>query len=272
MARETYTHGHQPSVLRSHTWRTAANSAAYLLPHLREGQRLLDVGCGPGTLSLDLARLVGPGEVVAEDLSEDVLEIAEAYRRERGATNLRFRAGDVYALDHPDDSFDVAHAHQLLQHLARPADALRELARVTRPGGLVAVRDSDYGGMFWAPADESLDRWQEIYHAVSARNGGDADAGRHLLRFARQADVGAARVSSSNWTFADPESRSWWSGLWAERLVESSLAQQAMDYGIATREELAAVSEGFRRWGNEPDGFFACPHGELLIEIPEPPQ
>lgn len=266
-SREVYTHGHQPSVLRSHTWRTAANSCAYLLPHLREGQRLLDVGCGPGTISQDLARAVGGGEVVAEDLSEDVLEIAEASRREGGVANLSFRRGDVYALDHPDAAFDVVHAHQLLQHLARPVEALRELARVAKPGGLVAVRDSDYGGMFWAPESPGLERWQEIYHAVTARNRACADAGRHLLAWALEAGVGAATASSSSWTFADAESRQWWSGLWAERLVESSLAEQARSYGIATDAELREVALAFRRWGESPDGFFVCPHGELLIEV-----
>src|SRR6188472_2086916 len=64
---DTYTHGHHESVLRSHEWRTAENSAAYLLPHLQPGMDLLDVGCGPGTITLDLARLVAPGHVVGVD-------------------------------------------------------------------------------------------------------------------------------------------------------------------------------------------------------------
>ena len=199
--------------------------------------------------------------------SPEVLEIAEASRRERGIANLSFRRGDVYALEHADDVFDVAHAHQLLQHLARPVTALRELARVTRPGGLVAVRDSDYGGMFWAPASPELDDWQRIYRAVTRRNGTHADAGRLLLGWALEADVGAVCATSSAWTFADSESRRWWSGLWAERLLESDLAAQAVDYGVASRRELERVSEGFRRWGEQPDGFFVCPHGELLIEV-----
>src|SRR5665648_1100190 len=85
MTSDVYTHGHHESVLRSHSWRTAANSAAHLLPHLREGQRLLDVGCGPGTITVDLATHVAPGPVIGVDTSAEVLERARRYAAELGA-------------------------------------------------------------------------------------------------------------------------------------------------------------------------------------------
>ncbi len=119
-----YTHGHHESVLRSHRWRTAANSAAYLLPHLVAGQRLLDVGCGPGTITADFARLVAPGQVVGIDQAEVAVAAAAA-----AYDNLRFQTGNVYDLAFADGSFDVVHAHQVLQHLDNPVAALQEMAR-----------------------------------------------------------------------------------------------------------------------------------------------
>src|SRR5665811_2195218 len=116
MTTDVYTHGHHESVLRSHSWRTAANSAAYLLPHLRPGQRLLDVGCGPGTITTGLAERVSPGEVVAIDIVPEVLEQARAHAAERGV-QVTFETGDVYALGFDDGVLDVVHAHQVLQHL-----------------------------------------------------------------------------------------------------------------------------------------------------------
>ncbi|MEL7158802.1 MAG: methyltransferase domain-containing protein, partial [Actinomycetota bacterium] len=124
MPDDQYTHGHHDAVLRSHRFRTAENSAAYLLPHLRAGQRVLDVGCGPGTITADLARLVAPGELVAMDREPSVLTEAAAACERQGVTNATIEVGDVYALDHPDDSFDVVHAHQVLQHLSDPVAAL----------------------------------------------------------------------------------------------------------------------------------------------------
>ena len=128
-----YTHGHHESVLRSHRWRTAENSAAYLVPHLAPGMRLLDVGCGPGTITADLAERVAPGRVVGLDAAAEIVTKAEGLRAQRGLLNLSFEVGDAYALAAADDSVDVVHAHQVLQHLTRPVDALREFRRVVSP-------------------------------------------------------------------------------------------------------------------------------------------
>ncbi|MFD0891048.1 class I SAM-dependent methyltransferase, partial [Streptosporangium algeriense] len=115
-----YTHGHHESVLRSHRWRTVENSAAYLLPHLRPGMSLLDVGCGPGTITAELAALVAPGTVTAVEVTEEALALARAEVERRGLSNVEFAVADVHALDLPDDAFDVVHAHQVLQHVGDP--------------------------------------------------------------------------------------------------------------------------------------------------------
>src|ERR1700736_4877752 len=136
---DTYTHGHHESVLRSHSWRTAENSAAYLLGALESGQRVLDVGCGPGTITIDLASHVAPGSVVGIDATGEVIEAAEQTRRTAGTGNVTFATGDVYALAFAGASFDVVHAHQVLQHLRHPVAALGEMRRVLRPAGVLAA-------------------------------------------------------------------------------------------------------------------------------------
>jgi ubiquinone/menaquinone biosynthesis C-methylase UbiE len=259
-----YTHGFHASVLRSHSMRTAQNSAGHLLPHLRPGMALLDVGCGPGTITADLAELVAPGRVTAADASAEVLEQARRTAAGRGLETVDFVRTDVHALDFPDGSFDVVHAHQVLQHVADPVAALREMRRVCRPGGLVAVRDADYLGMFWYPRVPALEEWQALYRAVASANGGEPDAGRRLLSWARQAGFTDITPSASTWCFATPEDRAWWSGTWAERTTSSAIADQALAQGRATGQDLRRIADGWREWGAAEDGWFATPHGEIL--------
>ncbi len=257
MTEGRYTHGHAESVLRSHRSRTAASSAAYLLPHLAHGQRLLDVGAGPGTITADLAAIVG--DVVALEVSEDAAALTRA-----GAPGVEVRVGDVHALPFADGEFDVVHAHQVLQHVADPVRALREMARVVRPGGLVAARDSDYGSFAWWPRLPELDRWLELYDAAARGNGGEPDAGRRLLAWAHAAGLEDVTASSSTWCYATPETRDFWGGMWADRIVGSALAEQLVAEGRATPEELAAISDAWRRWAADPDGWISVHHGEIL--------
>jgi ubiquinone/menaquinone biosynthesis C-methylase UbiE len=260
-----YTHGHHESVLRSHRWRTATNSAGYLLPLLAPGMHVLDVGCGPGTITMDLAEIVGAaGRVTALERTADALDLARDEAGRRGAANVRFTVGDATALELPDDTFDVVHAHQVLQHVDRPVRALREMGRVCRPGGVVAARDSDYGGFAWHPQVPALDRWLDVYEQVARSNVAEPRAGRRLLAWALEAGFADVTAGSSTWCFATPEDRAWWGGLWADRVVESDLARRAVDAGIATGDELAQIAAGWRRWAEQPGGWFSVLHGEIV--------
>lgn len=264
---DTYTHGHQDAVLRSHRWRTADNSAAYLVPHLRPGLALLDVGCGPGTLTIDLARHVNTGQVVGIDVVGDVVDEAARAASAAGVANVSFLTGDFRTASLPVASFDVVHAHQVLQHLSDPVGALMVFGRLARPGGTVAARDGDYAAMAWYPASPLLDRWLEVYLAVTRHNGAEANAGRHLLSWAHQAGLADTAYTTSTWTFADPATCAWWGELWAERTVGSSFADQARAYGIANDAELSAIAAAWREWAIQPDAVFIVPHGEILARV-----
>ncbi len=261
---DTYLHGHHDSVLRSHRWRTAQNSAAYLLARLPVDAKVLDVGCGPGTISAGLAAAAPAGHVTAIDAAAGILGDARAEAERQGQSNISFSVGDVYGLAFDDGAFDVVHAHQVLQHLSDPVAALTEMRRVCRDGGIVAARDGDYGGMLWYPEIPELAQWRELYRRVARAIGGEPDAGRRLLSWARAAGFSQIEPSAACWCYATPEDRSWWGQSWADRLTDSPFGDRAVEHGLATRADLARLADGWLAWAASDDGWFLIPHGEIL--------
>ena len=265
----SYTLGHDESVLRSHKWRTVANSAAYLRPHLLPGQRILDVGCGPGTITHEFASIVGAtGFVIGIDSAPEVLEHARrAITDDAAAAPTEFRVGDAEALDFSDDAFDVVHAHQVLQHLGDPVTALREMARVVRPGGIIAVRDADYDAMTWYPEPAGMAQWLAMHHAVARRHRAEPNAGRRLRAWALEAGLTGITSSASVWCFATKDDRQWWGGLQADRIMHSDVAREAVKAGVAAPTDLEVMAQGWRDWAADDTAWFAVLHGEILCRV-----
>jgi len=260
MTAERYTHGHHESVLKSHTWRTIDNSAAYLAPHLVPGSTLLDVGCGPGTITVEFADRLAPGRVVGLDASAEVISIASQTQR----PGLEFVVGNAYALPYDDATFDIVHAHQTLQHVADPVRMLREMRRVTRPGGVVAARDVDYGGTFWHPHLPGLDEWLDLYSRVHRSNGGEPDAGRRLKSWAMEAGFDDVQATASIWNFSDATDREWWGSMWEARVLQSAFAGDTLGKSLASQEQLETISRAWRAWADSDSGWLAMPHGEII--------
>lgn len=259
-----YTHGYHPSVLRSHQNRNINNSARYAAKEFVSGRSVLDVGSGAGTLTVDIAQAVHPSIVTALEFDPEAMEVSKAEFQRRGATNIDIAQGDVHALPFEDNRFDVVHAHQVLQHVHDPVQALKEMRRVCKVGGVVAVRDSDYRGFAWYPEDPRLTQWLHLYDAAARDNGGEPDAGRMLYAWAKQAGFKDVEASSSTWCYATPETRAWWGGMWADRILHSKIATQLLDQKRATPDDLQAISSSWKRWAADEHGWFSLLHGEIL--------
>lgn len=234
------------------------------MPRLEKGLAVLDVGCGPGTITAELAELVAPGTVIGLDVAAEVIALADAEFGGEERPNLAFEVGDVYHLDFADGTFDVVYAHQVLQHLSDPVAALEEIRRVLVPGGTVAVRDADYSAFRWAPPSEALDRWMVLFQAVTRHNGANPDAGASLATWVAAAGFTDVVATDSVWIYESESERRWWGELWAERAVASAFAVQAVEFGLATPSDLEEIAAGFLRWASEPTGRFVLPNGEVL--------
>lgn len=264
---DTYTHGHHPSVVGQHARRTAEDCAGFARDVVAPSSQVLDVGCGPASITVGLARWAHEGSVTGVEPGDDILATARQAAAEAGVGNVTFRQASVYELPFDDGSFDVAYAHQVLQHLSDPVSALVEMARVTRAGGYVAVRDADYATMRSYPTTDGIERWRELYFEVARRNEGEPEAGRHLLAWCAEAGLADVTMSASVWLFATPAERENWGHSWSERCVSSSFATQAVEYGLSSTDELERLAAAWRAWADEPSGYFHFIHGEALARV-----
>ncbi len=235
-----YAPGFADDALAMLTRRTAATRAAFFLPSLAPGMRLLDVGCGPGTITLGLAQAVAPGACIGIDVEPSQVALARAAAAREGVGNVAFEVASAYALPFADGSFDAAFSHALFEHLARPADVLAELRRVVRPGGVIGVCCSDWGDAAVDPRTPDVELALACHLALRRRAGGDPFAGAQLEGWVAAAgfhDVSARTRHEVDMSYRD-----------FARYIGARIAAAVKDADGAERERLLAGADAARRW------------------------
>jgi SAM-dependent methyltransferase len=211
-----------------------------------------------------VAGLVAPGAVVGVDREPSQVEVARRRAAERGLADVRLEVGSIYSLPFPDASFDVAYAHTVLQHVREPVRALRELRRVLKPGGVVGIREEDWGTCVWEPGDALLDRARALWLRAWQHDGGDPYYPRHQRRLLREAGfertVGSATASS----FGAPEQTRWFAGVFSALLEQPAFVRTVIDQGWADEATLIAVRDAVRAWGEHPDAYCAIAFPEAI--------
>lgn len=237
--------------------RTAARDAAFFLPHLQAGIRLLDCGCGPGTMTVDLAQVIAPGQVVGIDIAAEQFQVGQARARDRGLTTIHFTASNVYALPFPDETFDAVFAHAVLYHLRDPDRALKEMYRVLKPRGVVGVRDADRDGDVYAPADAQFEQAWSLLYKVHSLHGGNAYLGKTLRAVLHEAGFEDVQASASYDHYGTPEAVKKIGDQLSELILQPSIVNSAIARGWADRSEIEAISTALKVWSEHPGAFLA---------------
>ena len=243
--------------------RRTGEVAAFLAPHLRAGMRLLDCGCGPGSITVDLARAVAPGEAIGIDLREDVLAQGRALAVERGIANVTFETASIYQLPYPDGSFDAAFACAVLQHLAAPLAALKEMRRVLKLGGVIGIVDGSSTITFRYPTNSLLDKWDRLRALEREHNVGHPSDALRLRALLREAGFARTQASGDMVTEAGPPAGS----LEETRRVAQNhlirlrgvLGELAIAQAWTTKQELEQIADALIIWGEAADAFYARP-------------
>lgn len=236
---ERYTPGHSSSSVSFMAARGLETHGAFFLPYLEPGADVLDVGCGPGTITLGIAAAVAPGTVTGVDQGGEQLGIARTEAARRGLGNVRFEPGSCYAIPLPDASVDRVFANALMEHLAEPERAVAEMRRVLRPGGVAGLCSPDWGGFLLSPASPEVDAAVSAYRELQEGNGGDPLAGRRIGGYLTAQGFTGVRTDARYERYAD-------SGH-----IAGYLADQLDD------ADPGGHGEALRAWARDPAAMFA---------------
>jgi SAM-dependent methyltransferase len=260
--RETYSQRENPAFEAWISTRTADKEAAFFLPYLHPGMRLLDVGCGLGSITAGLAEIVAPGTVIGIDRQKTQVDSARALAIKRRKSNVRVLNADSYQLPFATSSFDAVFAHAVLMHLSDPVRALTEVRRVLRPGAIVGVRDIDFGSALLAPETPLLNEILTLRNRVRRHNGSDPFIGRRHRCLLIQAGFASAEASASLESAGSAEETRKM-GEWL-KLQTEGLARTAIAARWITQSKLDEMLAELDQWAARPDAFYAVTYCQAI--------
>ncbi len=263
-----YTIGFSDAILEAFRRNTAYTSAAFLLPYLRPGMRVLDFGCGPGTVSVGLAKAVEPGELHGIDMEESQIEAAKSVAEFQRQPNTHFQVADVANLPYEDGYFDVAYCHQVLMHIPDTAEALAEVKRVLKPGGIIACREMITQASFTQPDYGVINRAWDMYEDLLAAGDGHPQMGKELKKHLVLAGFENIKLGGSFDTYYTPEDLIFIYNVAHSWFLSPEIMEAAILYGASSKELGQAVGVAYERWKNDPGAMSSIAFGESIANKP----
>jgi ubiquinone/menaquinone biosynthesis C-methylase UbiE len=236
--------------------RAASVYADFLLPHLSDRTDLVDVGCGDGELTVDLAPSVR--WVVGVDVDEHDVADARARAVQEGVDNATFETGDAYALGLADEVADAVLGHSVLEALEDPVAALAEMRRVLRPGGVVAVASVEYDGLILAgPHEDLLRRFYAIREQLWLREGADPYLGRHLRGLLARSGFTDIEATAKTFAYGTTDLVTTFGHGRAEDCADDWYVSSAIEAGLATRSDIQGMCDAWLDWADSPSSYAA---------------
>ncbi|BCG64352.1 MAG: hypothetical protein methR_P2125 [Methyloprofundus sp.] len=252
-----YSGGYSGHTLSQFSTRTIAREGAFFLPYLRDDMHILDCGCGPGSLTLDLAtRLQANGKIIGMDIQAGQLAAAQEQAEQRGLENVQFLQGSVFSLPFPDQYFDCVFAHAVLYHIPNPDKALQEISRVLKPKGIVALRDADMYADIIYPRNSALDAAWDLIYQVFALNGANVAFGREQKGQLLAQDFTPLSLGASFDMFTSSQEVADYARFWID-FIGSLHKTLILEHKLATENELSTFTQAFTDWAARPEAYCA---------------
>ena len=236
--------------------RTFNISAGFIAEYLKPGVSVIDCGCGPGNITVEIAKRVSPGIVIGIDADNSSLDIARKLAKKQGVDNLSFKQGNVYELPFENDAFDIAYSHAVLSNLEDPVKALIEYKRVIKTNGLVAVRESDYSSTMSYPENKTFTEIFTLLHKFGSLYG-DLFIGKKLRKLFSDAHLKNTIATASCESYGNDKALKEFTQYIAHQLTEDQVYQSIIKLGWATEKQLNEYVEQIKSFSDFETTFFA---------------
>ena len=263
-----YTTGYKEEYIEFLSRRDVGSHAAHLIPYLKPGLRVLDFGCGPGTITVDLAKIVGPGEVHGIDMEASQIAIARSSAEEGGHDNVTFHVGDATDLPFDNDFFDIAHCHSVLMFVPNTRALLTEVMRVLKPGGIISSRETIIDSSFLEPAFYRLDDLWELYSNFVRSDDGHPDMGKEMKDHILKAGFMDVRATASFNVYSTTEDIAFFYTFVEGWFLSDEIVDAAVEYGAGSHRQFDDVRRALRQWSEHPSAFGAIAYGEAIASKP----
>ena len=263
-----YTMGFNEEMLESLRRFTAESNAAYLLPCLRPGLRVLDFGCGPGTISVGLAKAVAPGELHGVDMEESQVDQARLVAKANGQDNAIFHVADVTDMPFEDGFFDVAHCHNVLMHIPDTAAVLAEVKRVLKPGGIIGCREMIGASSFTRPDFGVIRKAWDMFEDLLSADDGHPQMGKDLKAHMIEAGFTNVRMTGSFDVYSSPGDVAFIYEFANRWFLSPEIMDAAIKYGASSEALCNAIRNAYERWKDHPGALCALAFGEAIAGKP----
>jgi ubiquinone/menaquinone biosynthesis C-methylase UbiE len=252
---KAYAFGYSPAAIAMMESRSAEANAGFFLEHLTPGMHVLDIGCGPGSITVGLAEAVAPGEVVGVDIEPSQVALGRERAASLGLENCRFETGSVYELPLADDSVDAVFGHTILMQFSDAEPVLEEVKRVLKPGGIVGFREIDVGASLFHSEQSALRQvlWT-LRHAV-LHNDGNPDVGRSLPTILARAGFDITSIAPTYNSASTPEAKAGTYRAMARLWEQGDFVDQAESLGWIDTADRASMTERLQREATDRDSF-----------------
>ena len=263
-----YTMGFSDEFLETFRRYTVESHARHLLPYLRPGLRVLDFGCGPGTISVGLAKAVSPGEMHGVDMEESQVDLARKAATASGLDNAIFHVADVFDMPFQDGFFDVAHCHNVLMHVPDTAGVLAEVKRLLKPGGIISCREMISESSFTQPDFGVIRKAWNSFEDLLAADDGHPQMGKELKNHALEAGFTNIRVTGSFDMYSTPADVAFIFKLAHQWFLSPEITEAAIKYGASTPDLADAIAKAYDAWKEHPGALCGVGFGEIVAGKP----